>query len=305
MNKECLDRKEAEIEAKIMSQQNEIIQKIHQCVALNETQKNALTERVRQYEKNIYDTTNTLWLLLFSLIGDDADPDWIDQFINELNIDKYIMDIRMRGWHRCQCLDSDPIEFDGDIIITDPCYIIKQQDRSTSPKWEDYMKLSDYSGMTKAELVASDYFENYKKMQDAMAKWEDENPDDWDICECGHNMGALGLKHYMTRSTISGDWSCTTFNSDTQEPIGKFCADAGQVAVFLLKEVLEYNHSYTDYIEKPWCVTTIKDFHGTVQFVVEADHTAYGEYYHVRVIGKGINKTTGKPLNFITSQTGL
>ena len=122
-------------------------------------------------------------------------------------------------------------------------------------------------------------------------------------------MGALGLKHYMSRSTIYGDWSCTTFNSDTKEPIGKFCADAGMVGVFDLNEVLEYNPEYDDYTEKNWCVTLIKDFKGAVQFIVEEKKYMYdGKQYVdcvVRVVGRGVNKVTGETLNFITSQTGL
>ena len=64
---------------------------------------------------------------------------------------------------------------------------------------------------------------------------------DWSKCGYGDNMGRLGIKNYICRDTIYGDWSCTTFNSDTKEPIGEFCADAGLVAVFLLDEVLKYN----------------------------------------------------------------
>ena len=34
-------------------------------------------------------------------------------------------------------------EFKGDIIITDPCYIIKKVDESTRPKTTDYLTYSD------------------------------------------------------------------------------------------------------------------------------------------------------------------
>ena len=30
--------------------------------------------------------------------------------------------------------------FKGDILITDPCYICKDRDESTRPKWDDYIK---------------------------------------------------------------------------------------------------------------------------------------------------------------------
>lgn len=169
-------------------------------------------------------------------------------------------------------LDSEPVEFDGDIIITDPCYILKDGDS------ED---------------------------------------DDWKTCEWGDNMEALGINHYMTRDTLYGDWSCTTFDTDTKKPIGQFCADAGLVSVFLLDEVLKYNPDFNYHIERPWTTTLIKNFKGSVQFVVKREE---GEYekdtefwkagdkwvdYAVEVIGHGVNKVTGEAINFVGKQTSL
>lgn len=165
-------------------------------------------------------------------------------------------------------LDSDPMEFDGDIIITDPCYIMKEDD-------------------------------------------------DWATCGYGENMEALGITHYMTRDTLYGDWSCTTFDTDTKEAIGKFCADAGLVSVLLLDEVLKYNPHYNDHLKNKWTVTWIKDFKGTVEFVVkhiegyyeeDTDYWKKGDYwedYALEVVGHGINKVTGKPINFVGKQTGI
>lgn len=165
-------------------------------------------------------------------------------------------------------LDGGPMEFDGDIIITDPCYIMKEDD-------------------------------------------------DWATCAYGENMEALGVTHYMTRDTLYGDWSCTTFDTDTKEAIGEFCADAGLVSVFLLDEVLKYNPDYDWHITKPFTATVIKDFKGTVEFAVkhiegyyeeDTDYWKkgeYWEYYVLEVVGHGINKVTGKPINFVGKQTGI
>lgn len=163
---------------------------------------------------------------------------------------------------------TNTMEFDGDIIITDPCYVI------------------DKDG-------------------------------DWEKSCYGEKMEALGINHYMTRDTMYGDWSCTTFNSDTDEPIGEFCADAGLVSVFLLSEVLKYNPTFDYHIKRTWTTTLIKDFKGTVEFVVnhivgEYEETTKwwkkGDKYEddeVQVVGRGVNKVTGEPLNFIGRQTGL
>ena len=115
-----------------------------------------------------------------------------------------------------------PIHFDNeDILITDPCYIIKS------------------------------------------------DTDDWRKCNYGNSMEALGLTTYKVRDTIYGDWSCTVFNTDTNEEIGEFCADAGMVGVFSLNEVLKYNPEFDDHINKKWTTTLIKGFTGDVWFEVE------------------------------------
>lgn len=164
-------------------------------------------------------------------------------------------------------------DFDGDIIITDPCYIIRHKDG-----------LFD---------------------------------DDWGACDYGDRMERLGIKNYLTHDTIYGDWGCTVFDTDSNEKIGNFCADAGLVSVFLLDEVLAYNPSFDYHAEREWTTTLIKDFKGKVQ--IEVVHTS-GTYeedsaywkagdtwddYGVHVVGHGVNKKTGEPINFISHQTSL
>jgi len=124
------------------------------------------------------------------------------------------------------------MRFKGNIIITDPCYIIN-----------------------------------------------DENDDDWELCDYGRDLDQLGLSTYVCRDTIYGDWSCTVFNMDTDGEIGKFCADAGMVAVFLLDEVLKYNPEFNYHVEKPWTTTLIKNFEGDVSIDVVGEE--------VFVVGKG------------------
>lgn len=88
---------------------------------------------------------------------------------------------------------------------------------------------------------------------------------------------SLRIKHYLCKSTLYGDWSCITFNSDTKKPICKFCADAGLVAVFLLNEVLKYNSDFDYHIERPWTTTLIKDFDGDVEIKVVHTEGIYEE----------------------------
>ena len=162
------------------------------------------------------------------------------------------------------------MKFKGDIIITDPCYIMRAEHHGTKP-------------LTK---------------------------NDWEYCCYGSMMEVFGFTNYLCRDTIYGDWSCTTVNSDTGEKLGEFCADAGLVAVFLLDEVLAYNPDFDYHIERPWTTTLIKDFDGEVEFVVkhiegvceeDTDWWKKGDKWEddvVEVVGKG-------NVNFVGYQTGL
>lgn len=238
-------------------------------------------------------------------------------WLKDLKFDKFM---RSTYCNYDRYLDSEPMQFDGDIIITDPCYITKEQDDADEPKWSDYYaytSIYDYPDYNK-QTRTSELFEADSKIYDeAHRKWSDAHPDDWEVCAYGKNMGALGIHNYMTRDTLYGDWSCTTFNADTEEKIGEFCADAGMVAVFDLKEVMNYNPAFDYHIERPWTTTLIRDFKGVVQFQVRHIEGVYEdttewwnegdtwEEYVVEVVGKGINKSTGKPINFIGRQTGF
>ena len=162
------------------------------------------------------------------------------------------------------------MKFKGTIIITDPCYIIRKENQITK--------------------------------------------DDWIACNCGDNMKVLGINHYICKSTIYGDWSCTTYKVDDNpkeiidniveagkndrdygvecSDLGEFCADAGLVAVFLLDEVRQYNPDIDTWIAShPWCVTTIKDFDGNVEYYVDENKDAH-------IYGTG-------NINFFTTQTGV
>lgn len=135
------------------------------------------------------------------------------------------------------------------IIITDPCYIIKNGNR-----------------------------------------------DDWEKCDFGDNMEALGIENYICRDTGYGDWSCTTYELGTNKELGRFCADAGLVAVFLLDEVLAYNPDFKCPINEHqvhWA-TVIPNFTGNVFFKIIPDE----DMDIVSVVGDG-------NINFYTEQTGF
>ena len=121
--------------------------------------------------------------------------------------------------------------------------------------------------------------------------------DDWEKSEYGEDFNIFGVKKYVSKSTLYGDWSCTTYNTDTKVAIGEFCADAGMVSIFSLDEIKErVNPNIEDWIkEHKWCATVIRNFTGTAQIKTGVDDN-YTFYRYIE--GKG-------SINFIGQQTGL
>lgn len=203
------------------------------------------------------------------------------------------------------------MKFKGTIIITDPCYIIKK-DNYPHPKPEDFNLPQSIDSKPFSEYTTPDELA-YKAACDKYHAEYDEK-DHWRKCDFGYHMEALGIQNYLTEDTIYGDWSCTTYKI-TENPyrvidnfvkasekgedygvdcskLGDFCADAGLVSVFDLNEVRKYNPDIDKWIAShDWCVTTIPDFDGEVEYYVDQDRCAH-------IVGVG-------NINFFTDQTGL
>lgn len=156
------------------------------------------------------------------------------------------------------------MDFNGDIVITDPCYL--------------------------------------------SANMTDEERRNFD-CAYMTNYGIVGIES----DTYCGDWSCTTYDRLTwdedgrSKPIGNFCADSGMVCVADLASVLKFNPKYDYHIKKDWSATLIRDFKGTVCIRIEQVDGGNEIYpaYSASVIGQGVNRKTGEPMEFYTRQTGL
>lgn len=287
MNKEWVDTKEKERIANLQYYTNKAIQSVEEADFL--VADFFLGDNLKElYLKNIKKDNYYFYLLDEYILKDLYKDFYIEK--NESLKTENVLEADFNEWfknsglkefcsqtYRCtykKYLDSDPKEFDGDIIITDPGYVVK------SP--------------------ADNNIEN-----------------DWFVSECGYDLEKLGIQSYMTRDTLYGDWSCTTYNSDTGVKLGNFCADGGLVSVILLEELLKYNPEFNDHIKRPWTTTWIKNFKGTVQFIVKKVTGIY-EYgsechkigdtwsnYQVEVVGHGIDKISNEPINFIGKQTGF
>lgn len=201
------------------------------------------------------------------------------------------------------------MKFKGTIIITDPGYVIKK-DNYPSPKPSDFNLPESIRGKPYTEYKTPDELAYKAACEKYFAEYNEK--DDWSRCDCGYNMEALGISTYFTEDTIYGDWGCSTYKI-VEDPykvinnfveaeekgedykidcskLGNFCADAGLVSVFLLDEVRKYNPDIDEWIAShSWCVTTIPDFVGEVNYYVDKNKEAH-------IIGIG-------NINFFTTQT--
>lgn len=191
--------------------------------------------------------------------------------------------------------------FKGDIIITDPLYLIKedrkgiQRHHPTYPRWKDFHLdfdgktiIKDYSPFLKSKEgkeYRSLFNANSQAMREAEMEWQKNNPnlcqDDWQKCKFGKDMSQIDLNAYITRSNDYGKWNCITYLESPERAIGSFCGDSGMVGVFLLDEVLKYNPDFNFHLVRPWTTTWIKDFYGDIFFF----GTVYDKY--LSVVGKG------------------
>lgn len=268
MDRKWTEEKNRKIEEGFRRQKETICRKIQERSDLDEDLREELLREIRKRKRTdqykLFALKTHLRMALFvhaKCSGMDGSHlsdlnHWLDSLKLE-QLGKYARDYSSYA-------DSEPKEFNGDLIITDPCYIMRAKHHGTVPITED----------------------------------------DWEASAYGTNLEALGIHTYLTRDTIYGDWSCTTFDDQTGEPIGQFCADAGMVSVIDLQEVLSYNPDFTWHQTKPFTTTWIKDFQGKVWFEVVDISEKNDEDYEVHVRGEGIHKSTGKPFSFHTTQSG-
>lgn len=265
MNKEWVEQKILKLQAESDKIVHDFFDRIRSMDLLEDGEKSAIIQKVTEMRE--YRPYLSMMFCMVATEGLNETPSMeyakkffaIRSLCKELDIEKSYQLLCEKDYV-ARLVDSEPVQFDGDIIITDPCYVVKDGD--------------------------------------------------WTLCEYGNAMDKIGLEHCMVRDTLYGDWSCSVFDSKSMKKIGSFCADAGLVGVFDLKELLQYDPEYRDHIDNSYAAALIKDFCGTIQFVVkpcsEDDDVDEGdEDYYVSVVGHGVNKKTGEEVNFFTAQTGF
>ena len=140
---------------------------------------------------------------------------------------------------------GERIHMKGDIIITDPCYVVKDDlwhrflnevpdgNISTISRWREFKE-----GLV-ADTLYGDWGCTLFKVEDLEA-----------------------AKDALKNET----------NYEGAKAVGNFCADAGMVCVFYLNDCLKHNKKEVEEIlTKSWCATVIKDFDGDI-YILDMEH---------------------------------
>ena len=160
---------------------------------------------------------------------------------------------------------------DRPIIITDPCYIARDED------WDDENG-SVFNWRT--STINSPIFSSYI--------WEDTKVGDgqWSVFEVNQKLGEGELEDtvddYSLALNEENEELLEKIESE-QKQIGTFTADSGCIGVFFLDEALKYNPDFLTGLSNI-CYTIIRDFTGRIQEY----ECANDDYTHFLGIG---NKT--------------
>lgn len=165
----------------------------------------------------------------------------------------------------------DEAYFDGDILVTDPCYL-------------------RYGGVHEmGRAVGWDPDETEKFVRDRGGLYSTTYYGDWG-CTIYRTEGMVGR---IPRNA---------------KILGFFCADAGLVCVVALKHVLERSPRFDDWLnEHRHCGTIIRNFNGKVSLLKRSWRITYrGHVYHeteLRIHGNGT--VNGEDISFESKQTSL
>lgn len=157
------------------------------------------------------------------------------------------------------------MEFNGTIIITDPCYI------STGNTWGREFDWKTYT-------ISLPEFTNYL--------WSSTNVGDgsWKVSEMNRITSELTLEDFIEKledayynffehASLENESKLENL-IQSRKTIGKFCVDSGSYGVFYLDEVLKHNPRFlTDYGDL--CYTIISDFIGSVSIYEDSRNNSH------------------------------
>ena len=156
----------------------------------------------------------------------------------------------------------------GTVIITDPCYIKEghsiMQRNTIYGDWSCMVYKGKMEENKKSEEWDKYYFDFFNRYNYTGLTEEDKE-----------NLAKEFEEHKK-------EWLANN-------TIGEFCADSGNVGVFLADLLTERDLEWCK--KHPWYATIINDFDGDIDFVVDNDN-------NLHVVGTG-------NINFFSTQSGL
>lgn len=310
MDKKWVEKQKAINLEKYEEEMESVVDKIQSCDFISKEKEKSilslLSDEGMQVFNEVDDILHYIGIDYIRNSEDDVFEKYAD-WRNSLGI-LHLADLKEKttdGYYK-DCLDSKPVEFDGDIIITDPIYIAKDPDYSTEPEAEaehshgNFSEHDDYAeGMLPTRNTeGTPFLEDLKGSKPCVSY-------DFSYFLTEGDLKPLGFSKWINRYNLYGDWRCVVYNPDSNEKIGRFTSDSGLVGVFLLNEVLRYNPDFSYITEDTHTTTIVRDFKGTVQCVVEGHEEDKSHIsYNMRIIGNGINKKSGEKIHFTTKQIG-
>lgn len=168
-------------------------------------------------------------------------------------------------------------EFDGTIIITDPCYVSKDSD------WGESF---DYGN----NIIDDSNFRDYI--------WEATGTGDgmWPVLKLNKTLGQIELENHIKKVTdLISKYQAKSTNSNFEKlqkefeketVFGDFCVDSGSFGIFYLDDVLKYNPSFlADFGD--WCYCIIPDFKGIVEVDPAITGSEEGDFRDFSIKGIG------------------
>ena len=159
------------------------------------------------------------------------------------------------------------VYFKGDIIITDPGYVIMNDDLNKMPRKELFLTHnfpSEYDDFDGNE--SKTFNEELKRYNEILVKNSDNN-------EFFEPVEYIGFKkETIGRYIPDGNCSYVAYNTENKTNMGKFSSNSGFICVFNMEDVRKYNPDFETQLKtKPWIATIINNFEGDIGFEEDAN----------------------------------
>jgi hypothetical protein len=170
-----------------------------------------------------------------------------------------------------QSLFGETIVTNMTIVITDPCYLKK-----SSPLMRTNTIYGDWSCMVYPGKMG-----------------ENKDPEEWDEKYFKFFVDYNDGRPEEERETLRNDWKWFKKRWKEEHTLGEFCADAGQVGVFIWNRLSDDDKNWVR--AHDWCAAVIENVSGCLGFRT-VTHEDGNRSRHVVCIGD---------TNFFTVQSGL